>query len=435
MSFKKLSSLALVAVLSSSLAACGDDDNDQNPGNVEPGPGPGEEPGDPNPPADNCDEVVELDGNIDEDLFICASSTVILKGMTYVGNGATITIEAGTTIYGENGSALVITKSGKIVAEGTADAPIVFTSSQEEPVAGDWGGVVLLGNAKINVAGGSNQIEGIDPSEGRGTYGGDDDTHNCGTLAYVRVEYAGYTMGQDNELNGITLGGCGDQTVLHHIQVIDGLDDGIEFFGGKVDLKYALVTNAGDDAVDFDEGYRGNMQFIAVEIQTPNSDDPRGFEWDSLRSDNDASPRATVVMSNATIWQTGPHSDKIGGAKIRRGAGAALSNILIANVSGAFAWDVEESSAAHTTANGVVLASAGTHFVAEPKFNTEEFFSLAQDSNVTFSDASLPIPAADAFASHAVDAPTGSFFVAAKYVGAFDPSKPASEQWTSGWTR
>lgn len=426
MELKKVLSLLVIGGMAASLAACGDDK------------GPGEDPNpNPNPTPGECDEApktVELSGLITEDTLLCAASTVVLKGMTYVTNGATLTIEAGTKIYGENGSALVITADGKIKANGTASAPIVFTSSQQAPVAGDWGGVVLLGKATLNIPGGVNQIEGIDPGEGRGAYGGNDDTHDCGSLTYTRIEYAGYTMGQDNELNGLTLGGCGNKTTLHHIQVIDGLDDGIEFFGGNVDLKYALVVNPGDDGVDFDEGYRGKMQFIAVQIGTPNSDDPRGFEWDSFKSDVNADPRATVVMSNATVWQTGAPSDKIEGAMIRRGAGAELFNVLLANVQSKNVFNADADSIDHISGEGNVIASAGRHFPTE-EFARQDIFSTTTDAAYTFATAFPPIPAATDFETDAVAAPTDAFFTPAAYVGAFDPSKPAAEQWTAGWTR
>src|SRR5262249_7456948 len=127
----------------------------------------------------------------------------------------------------------------KLIAEGTRQAPIVFTSGQ--PVgtreSGDWGGVILLGNAPINVKNGTNNIEGF-PNSPDTVYGGNDPQHNCGSLKFVRIEYAGYELSKDNEINGLTLGGCGKQTKLDFIQIHKGADDGVECFGGNADIKH-----------------------------------------------------------------------------------------------------------------------------------------------------------------------------------------------------
>lgn len=454
MSMKKLSSLALIALISAGAAACNDSDDDNKPNpNVncdetpdhaeckEPGPGP-----DPNPAAcDDAPEVVELNGDVTEDTTLCKDSLIVLTEKVYVTNGATLTVQAGATLYGEPGSALIVTTEGRIHAEGSASEPIVFTSSHLAPgedasqaKAGDWGGIVLLGLAKNNVPGGTNQIEGIDPGQGgeKATYGGEDDSHDCGTMKYVRVEYAGFEMSPDNELNALTLGSCGDQTTLEYIQIIEGVDDGIEFFGGKTNLKYALVTNTGDDGVDFDEGFRGLMQFIAVEIATPLSGDPSGFEWDSLNANHDAEPRAGVQMSNATVWMTTDRADdNITGMMIRRGASASLRNVLIANVVGKrAAATVINNSVDHVTGEGNVIIGAGPAFQESNEFDFESMFNILEEA-YTFATAFPPTPAASDFDGVAVDAHTGDFFSPAAYVGAFDPSKPADQQWTAGWTR
>jgi len=172
---------------------------------------------------------------ITEDTFFEAACTYFLTRETYV-VGAEITIEAGTEFQGESGSALIVSTTGRINAVGTDKAPIVFTSSAlpSEAAPGNWGGIVLLGRARLSwgdtPCDGEDgecvgSVEGIAPGKERGQFGGDDDSHDCGTLRYVRIEYAGFNFGDNNELNGLTVGGCGDQTELSYIQVHRGLDD------------------------------------------------------------------------------------------------------------------------------------------------------------------------------------------------------------------
>ncbi|MEZ5581934.1 MAG: hypothetical protein R3F37_03370 [Candidatus Competibacteraceae bacterium] len=165
-----------------------------------------------------------------------------LQGLVFIEGDATLTIESGTTILGEKGSALIVTRDAKIYARGTQNQPIVFTSSQ--PVGsrqrGDWGGLVLLGNAPLNR--GVSHIEGVAENDPRGTFGGSDPTSNCGVLEYVRIEFAGFEIGANNELNGLTLGGCGNASIVRYVHSHRGLDDGIEVFGGTVDLRNIVIS-------------------------------------------------------------------------------------------------------------------------------------------------------------------------------------------------
>jgi hypothetical protein len=170
--------------------------------------------------------------------------------------------QPGTTVQGFRGSSLVVTTTGKIGAAGTA-SPIV-TRSRRATAPRAWGGVVSSRARQINVSGGTNQIEGF-PSGTSGTnYGGSDDTHYCGTIKYARIEFAGYQLAVDNELNGLTVGGCGSQTELDNIQVHKGADDGIEFFGGTVDLKHAIITQPDDDGYRLELRVDWRVQFLVV---------------------------------------------------------------------------------------------------------------------------------------------------------------------------
>jgi len=208
---------------------------------------------------------------VTSDTTLSSSMTWYMTGQVFVKAGATLTIEAGTTIRSyrqdTNGSAptLVIEQGAKIMAEGTAASPITFTTVLPQrllPLRGTWGGLIILGQGIIT-GGGTNDIEGLE--SGLGTYGGSDDADNSGTLKYVRVWYGGADIGFDptnpensgNEINGMTFGGVGSGTILEHLEVAFNKDDGLEFFGGAVNGKWLSALFVDDDAFDTDEGYQG----------------------------------------------------------------------------------------------------------------------------------------------------------------------------------
>lgn len=250
-----------------------------------------------------------------------------LQGVIYIEGDTRLTIEPGTTILGDNGSALVVTRDAQLDARGTADTPIRFTSSQPEGERdrGDWGGVVLLGNAPVNVP--DAIIEGVPDGETRGFYGGNDELDSCGILEYVEIHFAGFESFLDNELNGLTLGGCGRGTILRNIHVHMTLDDGIEFFGGTADIKNALITRAGDDGLDWDIGWRGRAQFIGIMMDGEDGDN--GIEADNWEDDNDALPRSAPTIYNMTL--VGGNNAEVAqrAIKLRRGTAAILRNLLV----------------------------------------------------------------------------------------------------------
>lgn len=241
-----------------------------------------------------------------------AANNYSLGGQVYVTNNATLTIEPGVVVASSiAGAGLFITKGAKLIAEGTITNPIVFTSSKAvgSRVAGDWGGVVLLGKASYNINAGVNFIEGIAPSP-KTEFGGGatpDDNDNSGSLKYVRIEYAGYLYGapgSNTELNGLTLGACGRGTKIDYVQVSYANDDSFEWFGGAVNCTNIVAFNGLDDDFDTDNGYSGRVQFC-LGIKDPGIADisaSNGFE-----SDNNATSTATVgnytraVFSNCTL--------------------------------------------------------------------------------------------------------------------------------------
>ena len=283
-------------------------------------------------PDDNGDIAM----SITQDTTWKADKVYTLKSYIFV-KGATLTIEPGTKIVGQQGSALIITRDAKLNAVGTADKPIVFTSAQAEGSRkpGDWGGVVLLGRATLNTKGGEGNIEGFVTNSGdeNTKYGGSDDTHDCGKLKYARIEFAGYQLAPNNELNGLTTGACGSQTEIDYVQVHKGADDGVEMFGGTANLKHIVVTQADDDSLDYDLGYRGKVRFLVAQQNSTVGN--RGIEASGNSSDNTLTPRSMPEIWNASFVGSGrpvaASGTKQEGLVFNTGAGVKLRNALVVN--------------------------------------------------------------------------------------------------------
>jgi len=209
--------------------------------------------------------------------------TYILDGFVFVNDGQTLTIEPGTVIRARTGqgslsSALIVARGGKIIAEGTRTDPIIFTVEGDDlkgsiplEASGLWGGVIILGNAPVNTDTGEDMVEGIPISEPRGVYGGIDENDNSGIFRFVSIRHGGTNIGEGNEINGLTLGGVGRKTIIDHVEVIANEDDGVEIFGGTVNLRNLAISFCGDDAIDIDQGYNGRCQFIFC-IENASSD-------------------------------------------------------------------------------------------------------------------------------------------------------------------
>lgn len=230
-----------------------------------------------NGPTEPTSENIIVSGMLTEDTHWFSDSTYEMAGKVVVDSGVTLTIDAGTTILAREGqgslsSALVIARSGMIMAEGTSEEPIIFTSVLSEETdldvsdAGLWGGVIILGNAPISADAAYDNIEGIPANDEFGLYGGTDSLDNSGIFSYVSIRHGGTLLGDGNEINGLTLGGVGRGTVISNIEVVANLDDGVEFFGGNVNASNLLVWSQGDDAFDIDQGYSGTISnFVNVE--------------------------------------------------------------------------------------------------------------------------------------------------------------------------
>ncbi|RCH56905.1 hypothetical protein DJ568_02145 [Mucilaginibacter hurinus] len=266
---------------------------------------------DPVIPTDSDKEnVVEITGDITANTTWTADKIYLLKGFVYVTNGAALTIQPGTIIKGDKVTlgTLTITRGSKIIAEGTADKPIVFTSSfaAGTRAPGDWGGLILLGKAPVNKPEGV-KIEGGLDAKGDAPkyiqYGGTDKNDNSGILKYVRIEYAGVAFSPDNEINGLTLGGVGAGTTIDYVEVFRSGDDGIEWFGGTVNAKHLVVIGSVDDDFDSDFGFSGKVQFGIVQ-RYPNVADISGsnaFESDNDGNGTNDAPQTSAVFSNMTL--------------------------------------------------------------------------------------------------------------------------------------
>lgn len=390
----------------------------------------------------------------------------VLQQIVRVNDGAVLTVEAGTVIRGVQGKAppnyvepgaLVVRRGGKIHAVGTATRPIVFTSNAEPgfKAPGQWGGLVLLGNARINQ--GTAAIEGI-PSGAE--YGGSDDDDSSGILRYVRIDYAGFTLSTGKEINGFTLGGVGRGTVIDHVQVRRASDDCFEFFGGSVDAKYLVCQGNEDDGFDFDFGYRGRLQFLIHQQDGAylNLDDAmNGIEADneSQALGTPGTPRTEPTIYNMTLCGPGavtpasarPVKDRFGMLWRRNAKGHVRNSIVLGFEAGLDIRDAQTSVDIQATAFfGNTWGQGGTGNIAYaedpalsegPKANDDSGFdeiaaytpgNLTTDPGLIecFSLTAPNFAPGLALTVPALQPPDDGFFFNARYLGAV---KDASDTW------
>ncbi|NKI18460.1 hypothetical protein HCU74_13675 [Spongiibacter sp. KMU-166] len=395
-------------------------------------------------------------GSLNGEHFWTADKSWLLDGIVYLEAGARLTIEAGTVVKGLQGSALVVTRDATIMARGAAQAPIVFTSAKDAGArqAGDWGGLVLLGNAPVNTR--DAQIEGVPLTDTRGMFGGVDSRHNCGVLEYVRIEFAGYEVYANNELNGLTLGGCGSNTIVRHVQVHRASDDGIEVFGGTVDLKHVLISGAADDSLDWDMGWTGRVQFLQV-LQYPGIGD-NGFEADNRDGRHDVEPVSQPTFYNVTLQSMSGAEKYQRGMTLRRGTGGHFNNMIIDGFSGE-AIDIKDLSTVSRLGSGMMsfsgllihnIGADGRSFFAaelgaqddDGGFDELTFFRDAARLGVSpqhrpgsalLEQPEFRLAAQSPAREGAVAVPEGEFWdEAANYLGAVRPG--SNTTWMDGWS-
>ncbi|MFA7275120.1 MAG: hypothetical protein WC044_14715 [Crocinitomicaceae bacterium] len=315
-------------------------------------------------------------GNITANTTWTSDKIWILEGKVVVNGGATLTIQAGTIIKGKEGSgtlasALIIAKGAKINAVGTATAPIIFTSVLDNIKIGEitgtnltntdkgkWGGLIILGNAKISAASGDvvSQIEGIPASDTYGSYGGADDADNSGVLKFVSIRHGGALIGAGNEINGLTLGGVGSGTVISDIEIVANVDDGVEFFGGTVSVDRIICAYGGDDGIDIDQNYAGTITNFMV-IEDAESD--KGLEIDGTEG--------TTYLNGMWSLTNGKVYSKDGGGRatdFKDKAQGTLTNVLFSG----FTNNKLKVRASYQSACGAVKTDACSHLImSSPK--------------------------------------------------------------------
>ena len=428
-------------------------------------------------------KVATINSDITAARTLYADTTYTLSGFIHVQPGATLTIQPGTKIQGDFntlGSALFIMRGAKIMAEGTAEAPIVFTSSQPENQRrpGDWGGVIIIGNGIINRSSPVN-LEGTGTGETNPLInyaGGTDNSDNSGVLRYVRIEFAGFGPVQDAELNSLTLAAVGSGTTIDYVQTMSGLDDSFEWFGGAVDGRHLVSYESGDDHFDASEGYVGRNQYL-IAFQSKQlvprsgaggvSSDPQGFEVDGCSGSNCPNGQASTpfnipVFANFTVVGTGSAaiSGSSGGVGmvLRRGTGGFYVNGVVARWPRAAiairdAATSDRLQAGELMLSNILLSESATRFEGgSGRFavDTTAFAIHATASAAASLFTILPTdpssgaqfdwtpPGGSAAASGglsgfsgAIAARAGSFVTATGYRGAADPAGP---KWWAGWT-
>lgn len=432
------------------------------------------------------DKPVEvITQNITTNTTWTSDKDYLLQGFIKVTNGATLIIEAGTTIRGDFntlGSSLFVLRGARIQAIGTAANPIVFTSSRPagQRQAGDWGGLILVGNGIIN-RGQPVILEGTGTGASNPAVdysGGTDNADNSGTLRYVRIEFAGYATAPDAELNTLTLAAVGSGTTIEYVQGMNGLDDTFEWFGGAVDGRYLISYNAGDDHFDASEGYVGRNQYVIgfqqIQVvprpQAGNvSNDPQGFENDGCAGANClngqlSQPYTIPMFANFTLVgpPAGVNTQGSGniGMMLRRGTGGYYVNGVVARWSRAAISLRDQSTLDRITAGDLALrnlALAQNGAVFQPQTGGTVQGTVDEAANaiesVAGSAASLftSLPATPASGTldwspsaasairqgglaaftGAIAAKAGTFVTATAYRGAADPN---GAKWWQGWT-
>lgn len=318
------------------------------------------------------------------DLTLEANRTYTINGPVIITNGATLTINEGVTIKAVATGAdvyIAISQGAKIIANGSATKPIVMTSGNPNPAAGQWGGLILLGKAPINsVTGNATSTSEI----GSLPYGGTDAADNSGVLRYVRVEYSGGAADGSSENNGFSFYGVGAGTTIEYIQAFEGADDGIEFFGGTAEVAYAVVINCQDDSIDWTEGFTGAITNIYIKHGAAHD---KAFECDGYNTD-------IGNLSNPKFWSkpTVTHARIVGlgsatgneAIRLRSGTQGVFNNILIEGFDEGFDLDGDTGAASNNpTGTGVINGNLYVENVTFIDVNTK----MKNDTGDVFGEA------------------------------------------------
>jgi hypothetical protein len=412
-------------------------------------------------PAEGQRATQIVTGAIAADTTWDCNKTYLLSNYVFVKGGATLKILPGTIIKGDGSSALFVTREGKIDAQGTATQPIVFTSigNPGSRVSGGWQGLALLGKATLNVGTVDREFEGLTTNNPDYRYGGSDDAHNCGTLKYVRIEFGGHELQPNKELNNLTVSGCGSATTIDFVQLHKGKDDGIEFFGGTASAKHLVITGSDDDNIDWDEGWRGRIQFAAIQQHDlSGAGDSNGFEASNRAMAFDAMPLAMPRIYNVTMVGDRQSTHPVRAMLLKDGTRGEIKNVLATGFATTGIDVVTKESADALRAVPAALSVTNSLFHAigaggaayfpvgdmgDDNLDEAATFRAAAAQNRFDLDPKLPdafnftapgwIPPSDSPAATGGATPPsdGWFDASATYVGAFKPGGP---DWATGWT-
>ena len=376
-----------------------------------------------NNPGDGGEDTYVLDSDITENVTLETGKTYTLNGGVHVKSGATLTIQPGVTIVAQHDETvdyILIEQGAKIDAQGTAAQPIVMTSEKKE--AGAWGGLHICGYAHTNNGSGKSEI-------GNAPYGGNNDADNSGTLKYIRLEYTGYAFDEEHEANGVSFYGVGNGTTVEHLQAYQGSDDGFEFFGGSVNVKYMVVTSCSDDSFDWTEGWNGKAQFLVAYQEGESS---LGYACDCLMecdnngTNNAATPVAHPTIANATL--IGNCGDAQG-VRLRAGTQVELYNTIITGKGKPLtvATNETENALKDGTSKLEYVAISGELSSKQGIYTNADFAQATGNlTNQEFSWTGKYVGTLDGGKDLSAD----SFFTKTDYKGAVK----SGDDWTSGWT-
>lgn len=374
-------------------------------------------------PGDGGEDTYVLDSDITENVTLETGKTYTLNGGVHVKSGATLTIQPGVTIVAQHDETvdyILIEQGAKIDAQGTAAQPIVMTSEKKE--AGAWGGLHICGYAHTNNGSGKSEI-------GNAPYGGNNDADNSGTLKYIRLEYTGYAFDEEHEANGVSFYGVGNGTTVEHLQAYQGSDDGFEFFGGSVNVKYMVVTSCSDDSFDWTEGWNGKAQFLVAYQEGESS---LGYACDCLMecdnngTNNAATPVAHPTIANATLIGNGGDAQ---GVRLRAGTQVELYNTIITGKGKPLTVETNETeNALKDGTSKLEYVAISSELSSKQGIYTNADFAQATGNltNQEFSWTGKYVGTLDGGKDLSAD----SFFTKTDYKGAVK----SGDDWTSGWT-
>lgn len=368
--------LLLLGIAASLLIACESDDTadiiitDNSVTNIITNTGGGEEPG---------TTTENLSGVFTEDLTLDPDVDYVITGPVLMASGTTLTIPAGMTIKAQPvgvNAYIAIQQGARISAIGSASSPIILTSNASAPSSGDWGGLVICGSAPINsTADGSTDTS---TSEVGGlSYGGNTPADNSGSMQYVRIEYAGGAIDGNAELNGLSMYAVGNGTTIDYVEIYEGSDDGVEFFGGTVNASHIVIVNAEDDSIDWTEGFTGTLTDIYIQHGTSHD---KAFECDGYNTDfsNEGGYFSAPNVSNVTIVGANDGSEAV---RLRAGTQGLFTNLVLTDFDEAF--DLDGDTGDNPTGQGVIDGLLG---VTDVTFNNV-VSKLKNDTGFTFTEA------------------------------------------------